>query len=335
MLHLEHVSLWHEPPPGNIGNLPEPSQVQRPDEDWSGIKDAKARRKLQNRLNVRAHRKRKAEAEAEKTSQTKLGLFGLLKPQAAESAIPMAATNGRFSMNKSDGEKPQHLVNGWNTKASPEPASSASSYFPLCPDHLIPLAQYNIIRASLTNAYILSMLHLLPYEDCAPLRMAMPLFPPCSIPEPSSTSAINYPPSLRPTPLQLSIPHDYWVDLVPDPTLRDNILLAVQDGLVDVVELQADLVGQLCQATIAAAKAQTNQSSTKKSKPRDAPSLAEKGELGMLVWKDPWCAEGYEVTEAFLQRWPFLFKGCWRFLGATNEWRISRGEDPLELDLYT
>ena len=32
-------------------------QAKGPEEDWTGLKDAKQRKKLQNRLNVRAHSK--------------------------------------------------------------------------------------------------------------------------------------------------------------------------------------------------------------------------------------------------------------------------------------
>ncbi|KAF4449477.1 abhydrolase domain-containing [Fusarium albosuccineum] len=321
--------------------MPRLEHIKRPDEDWTGLKDAKERRKLQNRLNVRAHRRRKAEAEAEKSSDAEPGPFGLLKTHP-DSALPMVSIKGRFSMSESDGIKLQHLVESWDTSFTSRAESASlesSAHFPLCPDHLIPLAQYNIIRATLTNATILSILHLMPYDQCAPLRMAMPLFPSTSTTESSQvgTLAASCPPSLRPTALQLSIPHDYWVDLVPDPTLRDNILLALQDGLIDVVELQADLVGQICQETITAAKAQPRkgfeQSASQSRKQNATRSLSDEGQLGMLVWSDPWCADGYEMAEAFIRRWSFLFKGCWRFLGATNKWRISRGEEPLELDI--
>ncbi|KAF5002551.1 hypothetical protein FDECE_10581 [Fusarium decemcellulare] len=275
--------------------MPRLEHIKRPEEDWTGLKDAKERRKLQNRLNVRAHRKRKVEAEAEKASEAEPGPFGLLKPHP-EPALPMVSTKGRFSMLESDGIKLRQLVERWDTAFGPRPGSTSlesSAHFPLCPDHLIPLAQYNIIRATLTNATILSILHLMPYDQCAPLRMAMPLFPSTSTTESLTTSGTlpaSCPPSLRPTALQLLIPHDYWVDLVPDPTLRDNILLALQDGLIDVVELQADLVGQICQETITAAKAQPSRGSaqidSQKRKPKTTRSLSDEGELGMLVWSD-------------------------------------------------
>lgn len=50
---------------------------------------------------------------------------------------------------------------------------------------------------------------------------------------------------------------------------------------------------------------------------------------GIVVWNDPWCASGWEVTEGFVRKWGFLIKGCWEIINATNRWRELRGDDPL------
>lgn len=36
-----------------LGQMPQQSEVREPDDDWTGLNDPKARRKLQNRLNQR------------------------------------------------------------------------------------------------------------------------------------------------------------------------------------------------------------------------------------------------------------------------------------------
>ena len=41
-----------------IGQMPQQNEVREPDDDWTGLNDPKARRKLQNRLNQRLWSKR-------------------------------------------------------------------------------------------------------------------------------------------------------------------------------------------------------------------------------------------------------------------------------------
>lgn len=54
---------------------------------------------------------------------------------------------------------------------------------------------------------------------------------------------------------------------------------------------------------------------------------------GILVWNDPWCASGWEVTEGFVKKWGFLIKGCGEIMAATNRWREMRGDEPLVFEL--
>ena len=57
------------------------------------------------------------------------------------------------------------------------------STFPLSLDHLIPLIQYNLVRACVTNATILSLLHAVPFH-CNGMWDSLPLFsPPVILPE--------------------------------------------------------------------------------------------------------------------------------------------------------
>jgi hypothetical protein len=41
------------------------------------------------------------------------------------------------------------------------------------------------------------------------------------------------------------------------------------------------------------------------------------------------------MSEGFLRKWGWLFKGLSGLLGATNRWRIERGEEPLVHDDWT
>jgi hypothetical protein len=170
--------------------------------------------------------------------------------------------------------------------------------FPLAPDHhLLTLVQYNVQRATFSNLAILSLLDSIPLE-CRAALAALPLSvkPPTTIP-----------PSLQPTLLQQSTPHDYWIRIVPFPAMRDNLIL--NSGKFDVDDLCCDLVGGLYEG------------------------FNDVEGRGIMVWGEPWSQDGWEVSEGFVRKWGFLLKGCRELIEATNRWRESRGEERLVVDI--
>ncbi|KAI1393710.1 uncharacterized protein F4822DRAFT_385543 [Hypoxylon trugodes] len=273
--------------------MPTLKEAHGPEEDWSGLRDAKARRKLQNRLNVRAHRRRKALLEGTSactaTSATEYNQL-VLSPRAS------SRDHGEFET--------QDQTNYWVAKFSKLrlldtdsiSLENQASLFPLSLDHLIPLVQYNFVRGVLTNMAILGLQDVFPPE-CARVWVNMPLFPaPSTIPE-----------SLQSTELQRNTPHEPWIDLIPDKQMRDNTILAMGSFAREDVEedVAATMFGKV--------------------------KLLEMS--GLIAWNEPWRTEGWELTEGFIQKWPFLVKGCRDMLESTNRWRALRDEDPLVIEL--
>jgi hypothetical protein len=169
--------------------------------------------------------------------------------------------------------------------------------FPLSPDHyLLTLMQYNVLRATMTNLSIISLLDNLPIE-CRAASQLIAL-----LPAPSSV-----PPTFRPTPLQLSVPHDYWIDAVPAPEMRDNLIRL--QGSYDGDDLCVDLCGGLYDG------------------------FDEIELRGILVWGDPWRSDAWEVTEGFVRKWGFVLRGCDGLMEATNKYRAARGEERLVLEV--
>jgi hypothetical protein len=109
-------------------------------------------------------------------------------------------------------------------------------------------------------------------------------------PSPSSTPS-PYPPALHPTPLQLSIPHLPYIDLLPFPAVRNNLLLA--DSLVSCPEIWADFTS---------------------------------GDI--RVWgSTPWEPTGWEIGERFARKWWWILdRGV---VEKGNFWRGVRGEGGL------
>lgn len=169
--------------------------------------------------------------------------------------------------------------------------------FPLSPDYqLLVLVQYNVLRATLTNLSLMSLLDRLPNECGAAFNMK-DLTPP---PE-------NIPPSFQPTPIQKRIWHDPWIDIIPWASMRDNLILNARS--YDEDDLCNDMAGGLYEGY--------DDSETR----------------GLIIWGEPWSESGWEASEGFVEKWGFLLKGCDTLLAATNHWREARGEERLILEV--
>ncbi|KAI1464664.1 uncharacterized protein F4812DRAFT_441465 [Daldinia caldariorum] len=268
--------------------VPTLTEALGPDEDWSGLKDAKLRRKLQNRLNVRAHRRRKALLSKTKSQSTDPVIVG----QVEQCHSP----EGKERETQRDAYSLMVKFSKLQLQGSHGASGDQTIIFPLTLDHLIPLVQYNFIRGVLTNMAILGMQNAFAAE-CSRHWMGMPLFPaPSTIPE-----------SLQQTELQRNTPHEPWIDLIPDKKMRDNAILAT--GAYKREDIDTAVAGSITGQT----------------------HMIEMS--GLIAWGDPWQPEGWEMTEGFIKKFPFLVKGCWSILESTNRWRALRDEEPLVVEL--
>lgn len=115
----------------------------------------------------------------------------------------------------------------------------------------------------------------------------------------AAASFPGLPPALRPTAAQRQITHHPWIDLCPSPEFRDALLKRSEE--YDEEALCAAMAG----------------------------SVQERP--GLLIWGSAWDPAAYEMTEHFIQRYGWLFRGCVDFLASTNYWRRKRGEAALSL----
>ncbi len=184
----------------------------------------------------------------------------------------------------------------------PPPGSIKSNgiVFPLTLDHLITLLQFNVLRGCLANGKLLSRLepNCTPHQECSDAALHV-------LPNHDASSLRDLPPSLHPTVLQRTVPHEAWVDIIPHPRFRDNCILAV--GTFDEDEFWSDTIGGLFEGFPA----------------------SEIEHRGVIVWSSPWSISGWEVSEGFWCKWSWLLEGCRDMLYATNYWRGRRGEEPL------
>jgi len=169
--------------------------------------------------------------------------------------------------------------------------------FPLSVDHqLFTMIQYNTLRGVMTNMSILLHPSGRPLEGWADFYT-----------EDLPTPPDHAPSSLQPTYLQKIVKHESWVDIIPCPVMRDNILRN-QDNL-DADALCEDFLGGMDEG------------------------VSEVQNRGMILWGEPWSEDGWEISEGFARKWSFLLKGCGDLIKATNRWRKARGEKRLIVEM--
>ncbi|KAI0460526.1 hypothetical protein F5B21DRAFT_519253 [Xylaria acuta] len=276
--------------------MPEFPPAKSREDDWTGTTDAAARRRAQTRLNTRAYRKRKALAKKAEASSAATGT--LIKSEALVECWDIE----QQSVSVVPASRIKQLYNARNPLLPDNPRKEQLNIvFPLCPDHLITLLQFNSLRALAVNRTLISGILVTPL-DCGEEIIHV-------IPYPTKPELL--PPTLLPTTLQQTVPHGDWIDMFPCPEGRDRLIRAA--GTFDEDELWADCIGGLYEGF-----------------PDD-----EVERRGLIAWSPPWDITGWEMSEGFLRKWGWLFKGLPGALEATNRWRMERGMEPLVHDDYT
>lgn len=154
---------------------------------------------------------------------------------------------------------------------------------------LLSLVQFNTTRALVMNARVMGITN----------NIMVPGSRSQFASEDVDIAAHNsLPLSLRPTHLQLTVSHHPWIDILPFPEIRDNILRHDEKSYRKE-ELCRDL--------------------------RGFQAVAD-GCGGIIAWGGPWDSRGWEVTEAFASKWPWVVKDCHELLESTNYWRAVRDE---------
>lgn len=107
------------------------------------------------------------------------------------------------------------------------------------------------------------------------------------------TSALlpSTPPALVPTELQLTVPHLSYIDILPFPSMRNRIIAAM--AIINEDDFRRDIAEQ-----------------------------------DLRCWgRSPWDSRGWELTEAFVDKWWFLMDES--TVAGTNWWRRERGEPEI------
>ncbi|KAF7179578.1 hypothetical protein CNMCM7691_008626 [Aspergillus felis] len=242
--------------------MPQQAGVCAPQDDWTGVTDRKERRKLQNRLNQRLYRLRKRVILIGPHSETST---------IAPSGFPSSSTESTWDKSLLDfhSAAPEEHDKFKCANAPPYAlqfrrwfeTAAYRSYLNGSPqgDHLITLCRLNVHRAINENITAIGMTPEWMRSDDA-----VSIF---NLQQPSFARE-RIPPSLRPTPIQLQVPHHPWLDFFPFPRMRHLLILAGDS--FDDDDLCHDLMAFWDTRNTAAT---------------------------LLVWGDSWDPKNWEVTE--------------------------------------
>ncbi|GAD96316.1 hypothetical protein NFIA_005200 [Paecilomyces variotii No. 5] len=267
-----------------------------PEEDWTNLSRGESRRKLQNRLNQRASRRRKLEQQRSRGRVSKWIVYVDAdqsdRDRHASSEICASAIElkrkiqGRRFCGLEIYEKTeflqrlQDIVQGSMVKRL------------LNTELLAPVVQFNIIRAMISNAGHFGLTMELLREDInSPFNIHLPERP-----------GLDLPPSLQPTALQKQVMHHPWIDLCPIPSIRDALLRRI--GQYDEDEICHDFFNG---------------------------SEPSEDCTGLVVWGEAWEPMSYEISVSVLRKWAWIVHDCPDVITSTNYWRALREEEPLQV----
>ncbi|KAH7140236.1 hypothetical protein B0J13DRAFT_596540 [Dactylonectria estremocensis] len=299
--------------------------------------DRKDRKRLQNRLNQRARRQRVNKDKDNSSAKP----FRVDRWRLGEEAGPWIQTSPRFIDSSEhvadDREALRHAdrptlqsptqVSVTPSRAPPvlQPESTRNVEPPLPADHaLIHLITHNVCRGFMENKTILRLM--------ASFIMAIhdPPLPPdlavgCDIVVIRTTDR-TIPASLSPTQLQMNSPHPSWMDILPFPELRDNLIR--RQYMFDHKRFLRDLVGDL--VSLMPSDPGQEGSLPITSLRMNRRSQRTYNGHGLILWGEPYLKESWEVTPQFVAKWTWAVEGCCDLFKVSNGWRTSRGEDLLQ-----
>lgn len=137
------------------------------------------------------------------------------------------------------------------------------------------------------------------------------------------------PDGLVPTQLQMNSPHPTWMDVIPFPRIRDNLIR--RQYLFHHMNFLEDVIGDVNYLTRSEDEL-TLPAASWNCQGEDGGQM-DHDTKGLVLWGEPYLKESWEVTSRFLGKWAWTTEGCEEIIDISNGWRVTRGEDPLEISV--
>lgn len=209
-----------------------------------------------------------------------------------------------------------------------QPVQNVELTFPA--DYLLHLIHQNVYRALISNKFTLGRASK-QFHPRAKRTDTVWSRTPCFGSAVVVPIGLKMPDSIVPTPMQMEVCHSTWINMIPFPRLRDNLIQ--WESSFDHGEFLQDIVGQMMDLDLAR-RAYTQESSAIPSRVRLVNSDEDDitaGMGGLIITGEPYVKESWEATPGFLKKWTWAVEGCEELVEVSNRWRVARGEDPLQL----
>jgi hypothetical protein len=132
----------------------------------------------------------------------------------------------------------------------------------------------------------------------------------------------------------MSLVHPTWINLLPFPRMRDNLIR--WEAYFDHQDFIRDLIGNLLDPVMISSQSPMPPLAKRNVVPRkldiifnDDLDEINSTRNGFVLWGDPFREESWEVTPGFLRKWPWAVEGCEKLIQSTNRWRMLRGDKPI------
>ncbi|CAI6079873.1 unnamed protein product [Clonostachys chloroleuca] len=202
----------------------------KPEEDWTGVTDPKMRRRLQNRINYRAWKRRQnmrlySNGSTNTSSVNETTSIPLIK--MTDKLVSTLCSSSLITIEARMADFERAAVYAY-TSGSPG-------------IDLLFKSQFNVVRGLFMNMAAIGYSQSL-FTDASGTVSDTTISP---LTIPGATLVVSSMASyLRPTSLQLTVKHHPWIDLWPFPRMRDNILNLGEE--YDDTELCLDLIEDYC-----------------------------------------------------------------------------------------
>ncbi|KAL3467168.1 hypothetical protein BJX64DRAFT_274171 [Aspergillus heterothallicus] len=225
---------------------------------------------------------------------------------------------------------------------------------PLPADHLLTLIHLNAWRGLRQNKEILwgSTFHYMPSHGSNLNPTSPTALPSLSLPKTihpdtlfygsslitrvvrrDAASTTSLPETLNPTEPQMRLIHATWINTLPFPRMRENLIRYEQR--FSHAEFVRDVVGDLVDTgrffggPDAPASISTSSESVVYDHDDDYDDEITSSRSGLIIWGEPHRIESWEATPGFLRKWMWVLEGCKELIAWTNHWRRVRGEGPV------
>ncbi|KAJ5671934.1 hypothetical protein N7507_001061 [Penicillium longicatenatum] len=319
------------------------------DQSHAQAEERKLRKKLQNRLNQRARRNRLQEENHQ---------HGSLQKHDYQVRRWRIDSDEPYQTHRKEGTDEAHCsylipsVQEEQNNSTSDPYSDFGPDFPSAPvsapiilpsvsvqffgpnispfaDQVLHLIHYNAFRGFYRNKILLgrTAMSLSPGRKPVPFDEAFPSF---SVVVPRALDIV-VPGNLTPTQSQMSLIHSTWINSLPFPAMRDNLIK--WEGSFNHAEFAKDVMGNIIDS-ILFPQPEGSSVTGLMVENQGIEELEDDDEVtanqsGLIVWGEPDRMDSWEATPGFLRKYAWAMTGCDGLIESSNKWRRTRGEEPL------